>query len=154
MKKCPENEQPQECTVAVHEFSVKGQYHTHTHISQSAEQGFIEISKRLILKVAAKALDYRKFPLDVAPVTPRSTETEVMSALDSLLFYSPLSRVTVTVNLSSAPHCARPQPATTVSVPATSPWQQGQAVWQACARRHTHTHLKNKNERCSELQYT
>ena len=37
-----------------------------------------------------------------------------MSVLDSPLFYSPLSRVTVTVNLSPAPHCAWPQPATSV----------------------------------------
>lgn len=42
--------------------------HTHTHISQSAEQGFTEISERLILKVAAKTLDNEKFPLDVPPV--------------------------------------------------------------------------------------
>lgn len=154
MKKCPENEQPQECTVAVHEFSVKGQYHTHTHLPERWARLYRDKQEADLESCSQSTGLYRKFPLDVAPVTPRSTETEVMSALDSLLFYSPLSRVTVTVNLSSAPHCARPQPATTVSVPATSPWQQGQAVWQACARRHTHTHLKNKNERCSELQYT
>lgn len=142
--------------MCVHEVSVKGQYHT--HISQSAEQGFIEISKRLILKVAAKALGYRKFPLDVAPVALRSRETEVMSALDSLLLYSPLSRVTVTVNLSSAPRCARPQPATTSPCLPCHHGNRNQLCGMhihACTHTHTNTLwcLKSKNKD-SELQFT